>query len=75
MHDTETIKKISHIKWLTLPFIAVIFVVSVVIYESIPAHLKPINNINDCIDAGYRNKPLPTGGWQCTTPDGRIFAE
>jgi len=65
----------SRIKWVVLPIIAAIFVVSALVYISIPARLKPVNDINDCIDAGYVNKALPAGGWQCTTPDGHVFSE
>jgi len=75
MQNVEKTKKTRNIKWLFLPVIAAIFVVSAVVYVFLPASMKPVNDINDCIDAGYMNKVLNTGEWQCTTPDGRIFTE
>jgi len=75
MPNAEKNKNAHHLKWLILPLIAVIFVISTLVYVSIPASIKPVSNINECIDAGYINKALPTGGWQCTTPDGQTFTE
>lgn len=68
-------KNSVHFRWLALPILALLLVTTLAAYILVPANLKPINNSNDCISAGYPNKPLPTGEWQCTTPDGRVFTD
>jgi hypothetical protein len=64
-----------HIAWLTMPILAVLLVGVAIVNVAIPANLRPISNINDCMRAEYPNKVLPTGQWQCETPDGRLFTD